>query len=182
MDSSNSFNYNHSWWRSAGGAELKESKVDPDKFNLLSFLATAQNLQIEFLAMISEAGRGIVGTGGTSRIQQALINANESFAFKYYRKESRTEEGVFQTLINEITILSQPFVREHSSIAQLQGICWEISPVDNKPWPVLVFEKSHYGDLLQFIPHKGKGLRFEERLELCLDIGKAVHDMHVNGR
>lgn len=168
------------YWRSASGAEVRTEMVEPNRFNFLSFLATAQALGIEFLNIAWDAARGVVGTGGTSRIHQALLNLDTSLAFKtYHRRNQADEQQEFCTLINEITVLSQPFVRGHPNIAQLQGICWDISP-DDKPWPVLVFEKSHLGDLHHFARHGGRDMTFHERLKLCVDIGRAVADMHSN--
>lgn len=159
---------------------MLDTGADSDKCNFLSFLATAQALQIEFLPIVWDSAREVIGTGGTSRIHQALVNLDTSLAFKNYHKRNKTEEQIFRTLINEITVLSQAFVREHANIAHLQGICWDISPNDDKPWPVLVFEKSHFGDLYHFVRHGGRAMTMEDRLGLCLDIGRAVIDMHSN--
>lgn len=167
-------------WQSASGAEVRGTAAEPERFNFLSFLATAQALQIQFLPIVWETGRGLAGTGGTSIIQQSLLSLDTSFAFKTYHKRNQSEHQVFRTLIAEITILSQPFIQEHANIAQLQGICWDISPADDKPWPVLVFEKSHLGDLYHFVRHGGRDMTVDERLGLCVDIGRAIMDMHSN--
>ncbi|KAK0712751.1 hypothetical protein B0T26DRAFT_650945, partial [Lasiosphaeria miniovina] len=167
--------------RSSSSAEVQGTEPEPDRFNFLSFLATVQALQIEILPLVWDITHDDdKGFGGTSVIYQALVNLDTSFAFKTYRKQQKTEEQVFQILINEITVLSEPSVREHTNIAQLQGICWEISPSDDKPWPVLVFEKSHHGDLDHFARHGGRGMMTNDRLRLCLDVGRAVIDMHSN--
>ncbi|EJP60700.1 serine/threonine protein kinase Japonica Group [Beauveria bassiana ARSEF 2860] len=166
-------------WQSASGAEICEIEADPERFNFLSFLATAQALKVEFLPIAWDAS-GAIGAGGTSMIHQTLVNLDTSFAFKTYRKRDKTEEQIFRTLIAEITILSQPFIQEHANIVQLQGICWDISPDNDKPWPVLVFEKSHLGDLYHFATNEGRNMTFEERLTLCADIGRAVIDVHSN--
>ncbi len=174
-----SWEYEHDPWKTSS-AKLVATVTEPDRCNFLSFLATAQALQIEFLPLAWDAARGSLGTGGTSKIHQALMNVETSFAFKTYHTRSKTEQ-VFRTVINEITIMSQTFIREHANIAQLQGICWEISD-DDKPWPVLVFEKAHFGDLDHFARHGGKDMKIGERLALCLDIGRAVIDMHANSK
>ncbi|KAF6515568.1 hypothetical protein HZS61_004309 [Fusarium oxysporum f. sp. conglutinans] len=168
------------FWVSNMGTNVLETNTKPDNFNLLSFLATVQHLQIQFLPLAWDVGRGLVGIGGTSRIHQALMDINTSFAFKTFHKRHIPEERVFRSLTTEITVLSQPFVREHPNISQLQGISWDISPDDDKPWPVLVFEKSHLGDLYHFVQHSGKNMSLEERLGLCSDIGNAIMDMHAN--
>jgi hypothetical protein len=72
----------------------------------LSFLATAQALQIESLSILWDSARGVIGTGGASSINQALINLDTNFALKDYHKRNKTEEQVFRTLINEVTVLS----------------------------------------------------------------------------
>jgi hypothetical protein len=155
-------------------------KAEPEKFNFLSFLATAQALQIAFLPIAWDPKRKVLGTGATSRVHQLLVNLDTSFAFKIYHERNKTADQVFGYLINEITVLSQKFIREHANIAQLQGICWDISPDSNMPWPVLVFEKSHFGDLYHFATHGGRAMRVDERLELCVDIGRAIMAMHSN--
>lgn len=169
-------------YASASGAEVQVSVAEPDKFNFLSFLAVAQALKIEFLPIAWDSARETIGGGGTSQIRQSLVNLDTSFAFKTYRKRIKSHQRAFQTLINEITILSQPFVRNHPDIAQLQGICWDISPDDDIPWPVLVFEKSHLGDLYHFAIHGGRDMTADERFGICLDVGRAIADMHANRR
>lgn len=179
---SKSYEVNWSIWRSESGAEVCGTKAEPDRCNFLAFLATAQAFGIELLPLAWDAGRGVIGAGGSARIQQALVDINTSLAFKTYHSRDRTEEQIFWTIINEITILSQPFVRNHTNIAQLQAFCWDISPNDDKPWPVLVFEKSHLGDLHHFVADKGRSMEVHERVKLCLDIARAVMDMHTNGK
>ncbi|KAI1631178.1 TPR-like protein [Biscogniauxia mediterranea] len=170
--------------RSTSGLEISESDASPEPVDFLSFLATAQKLQIQFLPITWEAARPGLGFGGTSKIDQALVDTQTSFAFKRIHeisKQEKTEKQIFQTLINEITILSHAVVREHPGIAQLQGICWDISPEDDKPWPVLVFEKTHFGDLYNFMRLPlGREMGFRDRLNLCIDIGTAIADMHSN--
>jgi hypothetical protein len=48
----------------------------------------------------------VIGTGGASSINQALINLDTNFALKDYHKRNKTEEQVFRTLVNEVTVLS----------------------------------------------------------------------------
>jgi hypothetical protein len=72
-------------------AELHGTDADPDRFNFLTFLATAQALQIEFLPIAWDVARGFIGKGGTSKIRQALINLDTSFAFKICRDHRKSE-------------------------------------------------------------------------------------------
>ena len=65
--------------------------------------------------------------------------------------------------------LSHPVVRKHEHIVILEGICWDI-PEDDQVWPVLVFQKSHHGDLHNFAKRKRfEELSIEDRSNLCTD-------------
>src|SRR6185436_9668785 len=79
---------------SFSGLDIRVTPPDPDKFNFLSFLATAQALQIEFLPIAWDVARGFIGEGGTSRIRQTLVNIDTSFAFKVSRNHDRSEEWI----------------------------------------------------------------------------------------
>jgi hypothetical protein len=165
------------------GREVLGLEAAPDQYTFLSFLATAQALDIDLLPLTWEAASQRIGLGGTSKVNESPINVDTSFAFKRVRDDEtkqRTEENIFRTLINEIAVLAQPRVREHPNIVQLQGICWDIS-ADDKPWPVLVFEKSEFGDLYNFVKMPvGRQMDINERLKLCLEIGTAIITMHSN--
>jgi hypothetical protein len=94
-----------------------------------------------------------------------------------------------------MVILCHAQIRNHPNILELQGIGWDISnhadqkdPTASrslgkgfKVWPVLVFEKSGYGDLFSFACSKeGRELGFHERLALCSHVGRAVAQMQSN--
>ncbi|RWA05249.1 hypothetical protein EKO27_g9853 [Xylaria grammica] len=56
-----------------------------------------------------------------------------------------------------------------------------LDPTKDKVWPVLVFEKSRYGDLFSFAhSEEGRELDIHDRLALCGQIGRAVARMHSN--
>lgn len=76
-------------------------------------------------------------------------------------------------------------MRDHTHIAHLRGICWEVplvKPLENsEAWPILVFEMAQWGDLWQFARTPARReLGFEERLKICLEVGRAIADMHSN--
>lgn len=55
--------------------------------------------------------------------------------------------------------------------------------IDIQMSPVLVFEKSHLGDLYSFARSgRGKGLSIESKLKICADVGIAIRDMHLNSK
>lgn len=170
--------------RRVSGASLQGGQAEPNEFNFLSFLAKAQALRIEFLPIVWDTERNYIALGGTAILEQALITVDTSLAFKTYREQSgaRKSEEFFETLINEITILSQPFMRQHANIAGLQGICWEIIPEEDWPWPVLIFEKSHLGDLDFFFNAVEREVTIDDRLEIFADIASAIIAMHAHGK
>jgi hypothetical protein len=46
-----------------------------------------------------------------------------------------------------------------------------------------VFEKTHFGDLYNFLRLPvGRDLSIAERLKLCVNVGTAIIDMHALGR
>ncbi|VUC26625.1 unnamed protein product [Clonostachys rosea] len=157
------------------------AETGPPGFNFLSFLATVQRFRLQILPFLWDAGRQDVGSGATSRVSEGTLNVDTSFAYKRVNKE-KTEAQIFQAFSNEISVLSHPMIRLHRNVAQLQGICWEVSPADNNPWPVLVFEKTHLGDLRTFMSlSAGSQLTVKGRLGLCLGIGNALRDFHDHG-
>jgi hypothetical protein len=171
---------------------------DDDHYDFITFLAVAQVYQIEFLPIRWQSRRDDIGSGGTSRVTQALMNSRTSLAFKCVRENRKDdEENAFRAMTREIMLLCHPCVRQHPYVAQLQGVCWDI-PHDGsdssapccvsnyeygaKIWPVLVFEKSHHNDLWQYtMSPLGRKLDFKARLRLCVQIGDAISSMHGNG-
>lgn len=165
-------------------SEITAKQILDAHHDLITFLAVAQKMQVDILPITWQSARGPVGAGGTSQINEALINLQTSFIFKCVsnkQKRKFPKAKIFQTLISEIVVLAHPLLRKHPNIVQLQGICWDVLP--NQIWPVLVFEKTQFGDLHNFLTLPvGRDLRTLERLKLCVDIGTAISDMHFNSR
>ncbi|CAG9998450.1 unnamed protein product [Clonostachys byssicola] len=142
-----------------------------------------------------------LGRGATSQIHQAQTGVQTGFAFKRVLdsdKQEKPEEFIYRQLINEISILRHPSVRIHPNIVELQGVCWDIElchregdhvhvdgqsqAVDYRVWPALVLEMSELGNLLDFaISPAGRELNIYKRLEICIEIGCAIADMHSYG-
>jgi hypothetical protein len=153
--------------------------------DLLTFLAVVQKAQVDILPITWQSARQPIGAGNTSSVNEALITLQTSFAFKCVsdkQKRDKPEAKIFQAFISEITVLGHPLIRKHPNIVELQGICWDV-PSDNEVWPVLVFEKTQFGDLYNFLTLPvGRDLCTAERLKLCGDVGVAIIDMHFNSR
>ena len=147
-------------------------------YGFIAILGLAQRLHIPFLPVTWQAARGQIGMGGQAEINQSRINPHASFAFRLF---SNQQQNTSAEIAQEMAVLSHPVVREHEHIARLEGICWDI-PEDNQVRPVLVFQKSHLGDLHRFAKlERFENLSVEDKLDLCADIGIAIRDMHHNG-
>ena len=152
------------------------------EYDLITFLAVVQKVQVCILPITWQSAPVEIARGGRSTIYEAFVNWQMNFALKCVsdrQKQKLLKTNNFRTLINEVTMLSQ--LRGHPNIINLQGICWDLTTED-EVWPVLVFEKAPFGDLYDFLKRPvGRDLSFHERLSLCVDIGKAVIDMHSHG-
>jgi len=150
-------------------------------YDFIATLGLAQRLNIHFLSMSWQASLGPLSIGGQADIWQALVNIQSSFVFKSF-EIGKGNTINFATLIKEIIVLSHPMVMKHPNIVRLEGIGWDIDQETEHVSPVLVFEKSQYGDLHRFIvsDHDGN-LPVKTRLKLCVDVAVALRDMHCNG-
>jgi hypothetical protein len=164
-------------------------KLD-DKCDIVDFLAVVQYMGLDLLPIKWQSHLAPTGEGATSKINVSLINAEKSFAFKCVSERQRqmvqTQDisvaDVFRTLINEVLVLAHHRFQGYPTLASLQGICWDIRS-DNEVWPVLVFEKSEFGDLHGFLMSTaGRKLGPIDRLQLCSEIGCAIADMHSLGK
>jgi Protein tyrosine and serine/threonine kinase len=174
-------------------ASFQSVQVANAPYDLITFLAIIQKLQIDILPITWQAARQPIGIGATGRINEALINLHTSFAFKCVADKQKeavanpqnkdvTKERILQAFINEIMVLGHASIRNHPNIVELQGICWDVGS-NNEVWPVLVFEKAQYEDLYNFATLPiGRELCIAERLKLCVDVGTAIYDMHFNSK
>jgi serine/threonine protein kinase len=174
----------------AQGAVLAAAAAEPPSTRsdfLYTFLALAQNLWIDFLPVTWQPELDAIGKGATAEIRQSLVNLQTGFAFKRFLNiESESEDiRIFRALIAEVSILGHFAVRDDPNILQLEGVCWNIGSGDGRGGddqmaPVLVFEKTQFGDLWNFMANIGRSLSFEERLDICADVGNPVRYMHTN--
>ena len=163
---------------------ITQKQISDSHYDLITVLAVLQEMQLDILPITWQSARGLVGRGGTSRINEALITLQTSFAFKCVsnkQKRKFPKAKIFGTIINEIFVLGHPLLRRHPNIIELQGVCWDIT--SSEVWPVLVFEKSQFGDLYNFMTMPvGRDLTTLQRIDLCVDFGSAIMDMHSNSR
>ncbi|KAK3374185.1 kinase-like domain-containing protein [Lasiosphaeria ovina] len=152
-----------------------------EAIDLISFLAIACDLGVPLLPMTWQAARERLGLGGSGDVRQALVDVQTSLAFKLVKDEDKAQrevELVLRIFANELIALSRPNLRAHPHIVDLLGICWD-NPSTGGVWPALLFEKSQYSDLYNFSTLLvWRELAAMERLDLCLQIGSAIAEMH----
>jgi hypothetical protein len=176
-----------------GDAFVATSLDESQPQDLITFLAIAQNANIDLLPIPWPRGLPPIGTGATAKVRESIVNLKMRFAFKIVKNvewieridESQRPAQIntrFKELITEINILAHPAVREHPNIVSLLGICWDIMP-SGLVWPVFVFEKTPLGDLWSFAREAaGQRLGMNTRLKLCSDIATAIRDLHQNSK
>lgn len=170
--------------------------------DLITFLAAAQRYNVELVPVVWEAGRGLLGKGGTADINQLMLHEHynyddsadpdpqkntpskeTSFAFKrtsQYLMESGATEGLslYEILTMELIVMKQQAISDHANIVNLEGICWEVTHT-NHIYPVLLFEKASWGDLGSFACGlRGGNCTFNAKLGFGIDIAKALQVMH----
>ena len=152
-------------------------------YNIVSCVLAMQECDIDILPTTWEEVRQPIGQGGTATVHQSMFNLESSFAFKRlsdYQQKRGKGAGNYKNLISEIRILGTPAIRSHPNIVVLEGICWDIT--EQHIWPVLLFEKSYFGNLEEFaVSETGKSLSSSERLKLCGMIADAIKLLHREG-
>ncbi|EPS40005.1 hypothetical protein H072_6312 [Dactylellina haptotyla CBS 200.50] len=163
---------------SASLASRSSSVANQTEHGLLSFLATAQSNEVDFLPMSWQPEMGGIGGGGTSNIQQSFMNLNLSYAFKRIHR-GVDEPYAYRALVSEVSILGHKDIRRHPNIVKLVGICWDVMSSIDPIWPVLVFPKSDLGDLRQFMKSTiGEKMDFDGRMKLCDNAAVGLIALH----
>lgn len=150
--------------------------------DLVTFLGAAQEFKVDFLPVTWQPGLDNVGEGATAEIREALIDLQMSFAFKRFKHPGKDDKRTLRELTCELLVLGQGPIKTHPNIVRLEGVCWDIGSDDSEVWPVLLFEKTPFGDLENFAESEaGKGMSLIDRLRICIDIGTALRDLHSQG-
>lgn len=169
--------------------------------NLLSFLAVVEYYDFDYIDVKWKQGLDVLGAGGTATVRELYITENYMLAYKRHKalealqydkfgekKKNLSDsaspdlaEKVFNEMVAEVTVLGHPLIRNHQNIVGLAGIYWEIAE-NSVPWPILVFDKAHRGDLWSFAKSsEGLQMNFKDRLGICLDIAQAISALHALG-
>ena len=171
-------------YTTSGETRQSASSNSNQEYDFLDFLGVAQSLKIDFLPITWQPAVDGAGEGGAAKIHQALINVQTTFAFKRLKHpwSAIDEFRNLRALLAEISVLGHPAIRYHPNIANIEGICWDVVDGGEQVWPVLVFEKTRFGDLDRFMTtSSGKELDIRNRLDILFDIALAVRDLHAAG-
>ncbi|KAF2806243.1 kinase-like protein [Mytilinidion resinicola] len=160
-------------------ATVADPQVGNPRYGFIAVLGLAQRFKVDFLPIKWNNPLDLIGKGGQARVNHTPMSVQMSFAFKRFQHEGFPDP--FREVVQELLILTHPSVRHHKHIIHLEGIVLDIV-AENKIWPVLVFEKTHFEDLYKFAKSGiGREMSIDDRLALCVDIGVAIRDMHANG-
>ncbi|RSM01317.1 hypothetical protein CEP52_008624 [Fusarium oligoseptatum] len=151
--------------------QLKSNRTSTAKeqneptYNLLTCLACAQARNIDIVGFSPIEAQGELGRGGQAVVGQTRASIDAVLAFKRPNSEGigsvlsttstrRRVENVYRDVATEMLALSEPGIRGHAHIIQLQAIFWEVHNIRTwffgrklRVWPVLVMEKAELGDL-----------------------------------
>lgn len=132
-----------------GSIEADQSAL---QLAFLDFLDAAQFFMIDCMPIRWQSGLEPVGIGGTATIFQRHVNKETALTFKRVHVEKLSLNdyvSALRVLRSELETLGNRQIRACMNIAHLNGICWDFR--GSLVWPVLVFEKSTYGDLKRFM-------------------------------
>jgi hypothetical protein len=184
--------------RTDGGIEVPTMN---EHNNLLSFLAIVDYYGFDFIDVKWKQGLDVLGRGGTAEVRELFITDKKMFAYKRHRALAAVQsndpgikrrnlnggrypeliEKIFNEMVSEVTVLGHPLIRNHQNIVGLAGVYWELSD-GSDPWPVLVFDKAHHGNMWSFATSpEGLQMSFKDRLGICLDIAQAISALHELG-
>lgn len=153
-----------------------ESSILAHQDDLIGFLGLMNHFDVPLLPLTWQPALATLGRGSTAKVNQALVHAGMSYAFKRMRTEKN-----FERWVNEVMVLTR--LRGHPNISSVEACCLEI--LDNgKLSPVLVFQMAELGDLEKYMRSDlAEHMEFQDSLRLCLDVGaglKAIHEASMS--
>lgn len=149
-------------------------------YDLLMFLAILQKINsAHFLDLMPRFGNDVHFRGANTLLHSKTLSNAEGVVFKRIDPQARlTEKEAFKALITELVTHEHAIIRIHPNIHRIYGITWDVHPETRQALPVFAFEKSQLGDLENFLAEKDNTGSFMQKLQLCLDIGLAIDNLH----
>ncbi|KAL9611241.1 MAG: hypothetical protein Q9167_004095 [Letrouitia subvulpina] len=156
-------------------------------YDLLMFMSLAAKFGVDFVTLTWQPALERLGQGASSTVQQGQIDAHINLAFKRAKTDLENYSGSenpkamkFKTIIFELVALE--LLRNHPNVGDLLGVAWETDAETKEVWPVLLTERSTYGNMATFLDSEdGRTLSTEEKLKLLEDIAGACLAMHRLG-
>ena len=92
-----------------------------------------------------------------------------------------------RTIFNELLTMHHPPLRAHPNIVKLHGVGFETEgPADSQnAMPVLIVECAELGNLVEVLEtarKEDRGLSFDEKISLCIDIAHGLEILHACGQ
>ena len=158
---------------------LQESHSHED---LLAFLSLIQANEVDILPLVWYPALSL-GQGGFATVNESLVNQHVSFAFKrlkFQEEDGQEERQSLRSSMVEVSILKHHAIQRHPNIIDLEGICWEVNPLNPYISPVLVFETAKHGNLLDYRDSKAwVNLTLKVKVAIWRQIAGAVYALHA---
>lgn len=154
--------------------------------NFTRFLQHAQGLGVNILPLVWEPAFEVLGRdGATGRVNESQLNAQFAFAFKRFKPDvtdsslslSQFRDIQYSAMINEMTILSCPPIKNHDSIIVFVGVGFELFSAREEVWPMLIFSKFNQGDLGAWML-RTQNLEGDILLGICGRAAKGIGALH----
>lgn len=89
-------------------------------YSFIAVLSFVQKLRIRFFFITWQTALNRVEKNDQIEINQALINIQINFAFKFFQ---RSQQHFFKKIVQELMALSHSVMRKHEHIITLKRIC-----------------------------------------------------------
>lgn len=147
--------------------------------DLISLLGRFQHCGIDYLPIKWQPALKDLGRGGSARVSQSIFNNETSFAYKRFLPDGLDSENCFEKLGKEVRILVHPSFFRHENFIRIAAFCYEIHQETERILPVLIYEKSPFGNLQDFLlSENARGITFSDRLGFCADIASVLVALH----
>ena len=123
-------------------------------------------------------------TRDTPLDKETVLKAGTLVALKLFKvsddeqkSTSKIEDrrAVYQSILKELEVLSDPRLRAHENICQLLFVCW----IDESNVPALALELAAFGSLEDVLIAEGYGLSHRQKMSITVDIALGLAAIHA---